>query len=89
LKFKPYDLLCTTQSCKDMIHASKIGSELLFRHYSYYSDTRGVTEKDRKFKWTLLAVLKPNRIICKRIDANCISFHLRVFLGLSNPQGQR
>jgi hypothetical protein len=33
----------------------------------------------------VLAVLKPNRIICKRIDANCNSFHLKVFLGLSNP----
>jgi hypothetical protein len=38
---------------------------------------------------TLLAVHKPNRIIHKRTDANCSSFHLRVFLGLSNPQGQR
>jgi hypothetical protein len=38
---------------------------------------------------SLLAVLKPNRIIRKRTDANCISFYLRVFLGLSNPQGQR
>jgi hypothetical protein len=38
---------------------------------------------------TLLAVLKPNRIIRKYTDANCTSFHLRVFLGLSNPQGQR
>jgi hypothetical protein len=28
----------------------------------------------------------PNRIIC---NVNCSSFHLRVFLGLSNPQGQR
>jgi hypothetical protein len=37
----------------------------------------------------LLAVLKPNRIIHKHTDANCSSFHLRVFLGLSNPQGQR
>jgi hypothetical protein len=37
----------------------------------------------------LLAVLKPNRIICKRTDANCSSIHLRIFLGLSNPQGQR
>jgi hypothetical protein len=37
----------------------------------------------------LLAVLKPNRIIHKRTDANCSSFHLRVFLGLSNPEGQR
>jgi hypothetical protein len=37
----------------------------------------------------LLAVLKPNRIILKHTDANCSSFHIRVFLGLSNPQGQR
>jgi hypothetical protein len=35
----------------------------------------------------LLAVLKPNRIIHKCTDANCSSFHLRVLLGLSNPQG--
>jgi hypothetical protein len=34
-----------------------------------------------------LAVLKPNRTICKHTDANCSSFHLRVFLGLSNPLG--
>jgi hypothetical protein len=38
---------------------------------------------------SLLAVLKPNRIIRKRTDANYSSFHLRVFLGLSNLQGQR
>jgi hypothetical protein len=38
---------------------------------------------------SLLAVLKANRIICKRTDANCSNLHLRVFLGLSNPQGQR
>jgi hypothetical protein len=37
----------------------------------------------------VLAVLKPNRIICKCTDANCSSFHLRVFLGLLKPQGQR
>jgi hypothetical protein len=37
----------------------------------------------------VLADLKSNRIILKRTDANCSSFHLRVFLGLSNPQGQR
>jgi hypothetical protein len=37
----------------------------------------------------MLAALKPNRIIRKHTDANCSSFHLRVFLGLSNPQGQR
>jgi hypothetical protein len=38
---------------------------------------------------SLLAVLKANRIIRKHTDANCSSFHLRVFLGLSNPRGQR
>jgi hypothetical protein len=38
---------------------------------------------------SLLVVLKPNRIIHKHMDANCSSFHLRVFLGLSNPLGQR
>jgi hypothetical protein len=37
----------------------------------------------------VLVVLKPNRIIRKQTDANCSSFHLRVFLVLSNPQGQR
>jgi hypothetical protein len=37
----------------------------------------------------LLTVLKPNIIIRKRTDANCSSFHLRVFLGLLNLQGQR
>jgi hypothetical protein len=39
--------------------------------------------------WQVLVVFKPNRIICKHTDANCSSFHLKVFLGLSNPQGQR
>jgi hypothetical protein len=38
---------------------------------------------------SLFVVLKPNRIIRKRTDVNCSSLHLRVFLGLSNPQGQR
>jgi hypothetical protein len=38
---------------------------------------------------SLLVVLKPNRIIRKHTDANYSIFHLRVFLGLSNPQGQR
>jgi hypothetical protein len=37
----------------------------------------------------VLVVVKPNRIIRKRTNANCSIFHLRVFLGLSNPQGQR
>jgi hypothetical protein len=36
----------------------------------------------------VLAALKPNRIIRKCMDVNCSSFHLRVFLGLSNPQRQ-
>jgi hypothetical protein len=36
--------------------------------------------------WVVLAVLKPNRLICKRTNANCSSFHVRVFLGLSNSQ---
>jgi hypothetical protein len=38
---------------------------------------------------SLLTVLRLNRIICKRTDDNCSNFHLRVFLGLSNPEGQR
>jgi hypothetical protein len=44
---------------------------------------------DNLVKYTLLVVLEPNRIIHKRTDANCSNFHLRVFLGLSSPQGQR
>jgi hypothetical protein len=43
----------------------------------------------RSTRWSLLVVLKPNRIIRKSMNANCSIFHLRVFLGLSNPQGQR
>jgi hypothetical protein len=43
LKFKPYNILCTNQTCKDFIQSSKTRSELLFRHCSCYSDTRGVT----------------------------------------------
>jgi hypothetical protein len=39
-----------------------------------------------KRRHALLAVLKPNRIIRKRTDANCSSFHLKVFIGLSNPR---
>jgi hypothetical protein len=56
------------------------------QHYSkdrFQSDSKSNQER------MLLAVLKPNIIIHKRMNANCISFHLRVFLGLSNPQGQR
>jgi hypothetical protein len=43
MKFKPYNVLRTNQTCKDFIQASKIPSELLFKHCSCYSDTRGVT----------------------------------------------
>jgi hypothetical protein len=31
-------------------------------------------------------VLKTNRIIRKHTDANCSSFHIRVFLGSSNQR---
>jgi hypothetical protein len=41
------------------------------------------------YQWHVQVVLKPIRIIRKCAGANCISFHLRVFLGLSNPQVQR
>jgi hypothetical protein len=34
----------------------------------------------------LLVIRKTNRIINKRTDANCSSFHLSVFLGLLNPR---
>jgi hypothetical protein len=43
LKFKPYNIYNTNQTCKDLIQDSKIHSELLFKQCSYYSDTRGVT----------------------------------------------
>jgi hypothetical protein len=43
----------------------------------------------REIATLLLVVLKPNRIIHKHTTTNCSSFHLRVFLGLSNPQGER
>jgi hypothetical protein len=54
LKFNPYNIQYTNQTCKDFTQASKIHSELLFKHYSLcyrgtvehyssYSDTRGVT----------------------------------------------
>jgi hypothetical protein len=43
LKFKPYNISWTGQTRKDFIQASKIHSELLFRHCSCYSNTRGVT----------------------------------------------
>jgi hypothetical protein len=37
----------------------------------------------------VLVVLKPNRIIRKCTDVTSSIFHPRVFLGLSNPLGQR
>jgi hypothetical protein len=36
----------------------------------------------------VLAVLTPNRIISKHMNANCSSFQLRVFLGLSIPRAE-
>jgi hypothetical protein len=47
-KFKPYNILCPNQTCKDFIQASKIPSKLLFKHCSCYSDTRGVTGRPAK-----------------------------------------
>jgi hypothetical protein len=43
LKFKPYNIYNTNQTCKDFIQASKIHSKLLFKHCRCYRDTRGVT----------------------------------------------
>jgi hypothetical protein len=43
LKFKPYNIQYTNQTCEDFIQASEMHSELLFSHCSCYSDTRGVT----------------------------------------------
>jgi hypothetical protein len=43
LKFKPWNIYNTNQTCKDFIRASEIVSELLFKHCSCYNDTRGVT----------------------------------------------
>jgi hypothetical protein len=54
LKFKPNNILCTTQTCNDFIQASKIYSESPLKHYSSYSDTRGVT------------ALPPNRNLVRR-----------------------
>jgi hypothetical protein len=47
-------LIIQTKSNKDFIQASKLQSETLFKHCSYYSDTRGVT------------ALPPNRNIIPR-----------------------
>jgi hypothetical protein len=43
LKFKPHNIYNPNQTRKDFIQTSKIHSELLFKHCSCYSDTRGVT----------------------------------------------
>jgi hypothetical protein len=56
LKFKPYNISWTCQTRKDFIQASEIHSGLLFRHCSYYSDTRGVT------------ALLPNRNLVPRFE---------------------
>jgi hypothetical protein len=61
LKFKSYNTSCMGQTRKDFIQDSKIHSELLFRHYSYYSDTRGVT------------ALPPNRNLISRFGRSSSS----------------
>jgi hypothetical protein len=43
LKFKPYNIYNTNQASKDFIQAFEIHSELLFKHCTCYSGTRGVT----------------------------------------------
>jgi hypothetical protein len=58
LNFKPYNISCTTQTCKDFIQASKIHNELSFRHCSSYSDTRGVI------------ALPPNRNLIPRFGSS-------------------
>jgi hypothetical protein len=45
LRFKPYKILCTNQTCKDFIQG-----ELLFRHCICYSDARGVTLSGKETK---------------------------------------
>jgi hypothetical protein len=50
---------------------------------------RRETHRRMRSMSVVLAILKPNRIIRKHMDVNYSSFHLRVFLGLSNLQGQR
>jgi transposase InsO family protein len=50
LKFKPFNISCMGQTRKDFIQASEIHSELLFRHCSCYSDTKGVTVLKKFFR---------------------------------------
>jgi hypothetical protein len=57
--------------------------------YRYTSPSPSVEGVGNVFRIVVLAVFKPNKIIRKHTDGNCSSFHLRVFLELSNPQGQR
>jgi hypothetical protein len=61
LKFKPYNIYNTNQTCKDFIQASEIYSELLFKHYSCYSDISGV------------AALPPNRNLNPRFGRSSSS----------------
>jgi hypothetical protein len=63
LKFKPYNISWMGQTRKDFIQASKIHSELLFRHCSCYSDTRGVT------------TLPPNRNLISRFRSSGSNRH--------------
>jgi hypothetical protein len=59
------------------------------REVAHLSDGLASRQEVQLGGGTLLVVLEPNRIIRKRTDVNCSSFHIRVFLGLSNPQEQR
>jgi hypothetical protein len=61
LKFKPHNIYNTNQTCKDFIQAFKIHSELLFKHYSCYSDNMGV------------ATLPPNRNLASRFGRSSAS----------------
>jgi hypothetical protein len=59
--------------------------EWTWEHYREIHITFLTPSADRSRR-VLLVVLKPNRIIHKHTDANCSSFHLWVFLRLSNPR---
>jgi hypothetical protein len=62
--------LCTNQTCKDFIQASKIYSEFLFRHCSCYSDTRGVTEA------ILLVEVNLNALrIARQNELSAVDYH--------------
>jgi hypothetical protein len=57
--------------------------------YQYTSPSPSVEGVGNVFRIVVLAVFKPNKIIRKHTGGNCSSFHLTVFLELSNPQGWR